>query len=105
MGSIAGANLRFYYSFEYGKPFFGLKSANCFMTDWWSDAYWHAYAGPIHFLQYDSETPFVPGSLQYEWILNDLASVDRTQTPWVSGLPCCIAVHAVKVRFQGCSAP
>ena len=63
------------------------------------------HAGPIHFLQYDSETPFVPGSLQYEWILNDLASVDRTKTPWVSGMPCCPAVHAVKLKFQGCSAP
>jgi hypothetical protein len=63
------------------------------------------HAGPIHFLQYDSETPFVPGSLQYEWILNDLASVDRTKTPWVSGLPGCIAVRSVKVRVWGCSAP
>ena len=33
-------------------------------------AEWPACAGPIHFLQYDSETPFYPGSIQYECVLS-----------------------------------
>ncbi|EIE24225.1 Metallo-dependent phosphatase [Coccomyxa subellipsoidea C-169] len=39
--------------------------------------------GPIHFLQYDSETPYQPGSLQRLWIESDLAAVDRSKTPWL----------------------
>ncbi|CAL8471735.1 g11277 [Coccomyxa elongata] len=39
--------------------------------------------GPIHFLQISTEVDFAPGSPQFEFILQDLAAVDRGVTPWV----------------------
>ena len=40
-------------------------------------------SGPIHFLIMSTEHAFAPGSSQYSFIESDLASVDRSQTPWV----------------------
>ncbi|KAI3987071.1 hypothetical protein MKX01_036861 [Papaver californicum] len=37
----------------------------------------------IHFTIISTEHPWTENSEQYEWIANDLASVDRTKTPWV----------------------
>eukprot|EP01138_Halocafeteria_seosinensis_P005643 gb/GECG01005769.1/.p1 GENE.gb/GECG01005769.1/~~gb/GECG01005769.1/.p1 ORF type:complete len:624 (+),score=34.21 gb/GECG01005769.1/:1-1872(+) len=39
--------------------------------------------GPIHYLVMSTETDFMPGSSQYKWIVNDLASVNRTKQPWL----------------------
>ena len=39
--------------------------------------------GPIHFLQYSTEHDFDPGSPQHNFISTDLASIDRSKTPWV----------------------
>ncbi|KAK9918496.1 hypothetical protein WJX75_004496 [Coccomyxa subellipsoidea] len=39
--------------------------------------------GPLHFLHISTEVDFAPGSPQFEFILQDLASVDRGVTPWV----------------------
>lgn len=39
--------------------------------------------GNIHVLQFSTEHNYTFGSHQYQWIENDLASVDRKKTPWV----------------------
>ena len=49
--------------------------------------YWYSYDhGPIHFLAYSTERDYAPGSPQYNFIQSDLASVNRSQTPWVRPL-------------------
>ncbi|CAM8881374.1 unnamed protein product [Rhodiola kirilowii] len=40
-------------------------------------------SGPVHFLYISTETNFLSGSRQYEFIKHDLESVDRTKTPFV----------------------
>ncbi|EFA75326.1 hypothetical protein PPL_11402 [Heterostelium album PN500] len=45
---------------------------------------WYSFEnGPIHFTVMSAEHDFLAGSPQYEWLKQDLASVDRTRTPWV----------------------
>ncbi|KYQ90071.1 hypothetical protein DLAC_08655 [Tieghemostelium lacteum] len=45
---------------------------------------WYSYnQGPIHYTVMSAEHDFLPGSPQYQWIVQDLENVDRTQTPWV----------------------
>jgi len=45
---------------------------------------WFSYNnGPVHFTVMSAEHDFLPGSEQFEWLVNDLASVDRTDTPWI----------------------
>jgi len=52
----AGGNSIFWYSFNYGN---------------------------VHFTVISSEHDFTPGSEQYNWMQQDLASVDRSVTPWI----------------------
>uniref|UniRef100_A0A1D1ZXW6 Purple acid phosphatase n=2 Tax=Auxenochlorella protothecoides TaxID=3075 RepID=A0A1D1ZXW6_AUXPR len=48
------------------------------------DRPWYSFDhGPIHFLQYSTEHAFEEGSPQHAFIADDLAAVDRCQTPWV----------------------
>lgn len=37
----------------------------------------------MHFVIISTEHDFMPGSPQYKFIEKDLASVNRTETPWV----------------------
>jgi len=46
--------------------------------DWYSTE-----LGPVHFLQFSTEQNFSRGSEQYNFIVSDLASVNRTRTPWI----------------------
>ncbi|KAK9824258.1 hypothetical protein WJX72_008984 [[Myrmecia] bisecta] len=47
-------------------------------------ASWYSFDhGPVHFLQYSTEVDFSLGSPQHRFIVKDLTSVDRSQTPWV----------------------
>lgn len=39
--------------------------------------------GAVHFVYFSTETNFLPGSNQYEFLKNDLESVDRKKTPFV----------------------
>ena len=48
----------------------------------WDNCRYSLDVGPIHFLQFNSELDFSPGSEQYLFIVKDLASVNRTRTPW-----------------------
>ena len=39
--------------------------------------------GPAHIIGLSAYMTSVPGSVQYNWLAADLASVDRSVTPWV----------------------
>ena len=46
--------------------------------------FWYSFEeGPVHVAVLSSEHNWTVGSRQYEWLAADLASVDRTATPWV----------------------
>lgn len=45
---------------------------------------WYSFDyGPIHFVFASTEHNFTQGSDQWNWIVQDLTKVDRTQTPWL----------------------
>ncbi|GAM17445.1 hypothetical protein SAMD00019534_006200, partial [Acytostelium subglobosum LB1] len=45
---------------------------------------WFSYDnGPIHFTQASFEHDFTIGSPQYQWLEQDMATIDRTKTPWL----------------------
>ena len=46
--------------------------------------YWYSFDyGSVHFTVMSSEHNFTAGSPQYEWLEKDLASVNRSVTPWI----------------------
>ena len=38
--------------------------------------------GPVHNIFISSYIDYTVGSTQYNWLLNDLQSIDRSKTPW-----------------------
>lgn len=38
--------------------------------------------GPTHIIFISSYIDYTVGSAQYNWLLNDLQSIDRSKTPW-----------------------
>ena len=56
---------------------FGLPMADGPQTPWYSMDY-----GNVHVTMMSSEHDFEAGSEQYAWIMKDLASINRTKTPW-----------------------
>ncbi len=44
--------------------------------------YYSTEAGLVHWIHLTSYTDFWPGSNQYNWLVDDLASVNRNVTPW-----------------------
>jgi len=46
--------------------------------------FWYSFDfGNVHIVQLSSEHDFTPGSVQLEWLDQDLAAVNRSRTPWV----------------------
>ena len=46
--------------------------------------FWYSFEeGPVHVTVLSSEHDWTQGSRQYAWLAADLASVDRTVTPWI----------------------
>lgn len=45
--------------------------------------YYSFNVGPVHWIMLSSYSPFDSSSDQYSWLSNDLATIDRTVTPWV----------------------
>lgn len=46
--------------------------------------FWYSFNyGSVHVIQMSSEHDWTRGSEQYNWIKQDLAAVNRTETPWV----------------------
>ena len=46
--------------------------------DWWS-----VDIGLVHMVSINTEADITPGSPQHEWLARDLASVNRSVTPWI----------------------
>ncbi|KAK9917889.1 hypothetical protein WJX75_009307 [Coccomyxa subellipsoidea] len=46
--------------------------------------YYSVDVGPVHNILLSSYADYTVGSAQYNWLLNDLLSIDRTKTPWVT---------------------
>lgn len=54
------------------------------MPDNGNSLFWYSFNyGNVHIVQISSEHDFLPGSEQYVWMENDLANVNRTETPFV----------------------
>jgi len=49
-----------------------------------ADAWYSFEVGPVHFTMLSSEHNFATGSPQWQWMIKDLESVDRTRTPWLA---------------------
>jgi acid phosphatase type 7 len=68
---------------ECGVPYLSLfKMANTYSSGA-KQAYYSFDYGPVHFLQISTEDYYRADSQQFEFITQDLKSVDRTRTPWV----------------------
>jgi predicted phosphodiesterase len=63
-----------YYPFPYPAATPKPGDATSFNNLYWSFDY-----GPIHFTVVDQYSPYIPGSAQYQWLENDLAT---TTKPW-----------------------
>lgn len=48
-----------------------------------NEPWWSYDIGIIHFVGMSTEHNYTIGSKQYQWIENDLRTVDRTKTPWI----------------------
>ena len=54
------------------------------MPDSGNSIWWYSFDyGMVHFVMMSTEHNFTAGSKQYQWLESDLASVDRTVTPWI----------------------
>ncbi len=54
------------------------------MPDNGNSLFWYSFDyGSVHIVMMSSEHDWTPGSPQYQWVEADLASVDRTKTPWL----------------------
>jgi hypothetical protein len=49
----------------------------------WGNAYYSFLYGPAKHIVLSAYSNMDPGSLQYDWLVQELLSVDRTVTPWV----------------------
>jgi len=72
-----GTGMENWQSYEQRYPFNFRRSGSSSML-------WASFeAGPAHVVQLCSYCAFGQSSLQYEWLANDLANVDRARTPWL----------------------
>lgn len=54
------------------------------MPDGGNSVWWYSFDyGMVHFVMMSTEHNFTVGSRQYQWLENDLASVNRNVTPWI----------------------
>lgn len=49
----------------------------------WGNSYYAYTYGPTRHIVVNAYADMSPGSTQYEWITDELVSIDRTRTPWV----------------------
>jgi hypothetical protein len=53
-------------------------------TAWHEAQAWYSFnVGSVHFTMLSSEHDFREGSPQWQWMVSDLAKVDRSATPWI----------------------
>lgn len=54
------------------------------MPDSGNSVWWYSFDyGTVHFVMMSTEHNFTAGSRQYQWLESDLASVDKSVTPWI----------------------
>jgi hypothetical protein len=53
------------------------------LGDTWSNLYYSQTLGPVHVIILCNYIPFEAGTEQYNWFIADVASVNRTLTPWL----------------------
>jgi len=71
----AGIETRVSYNARYPMPFRQSGST--------SNAYWSRDIGPLHVIGLSSYSATDSSSFQYQWLEQDLKTVDRTKTPWL----------------------
>ena len=60
-----------------------------YMADWYAQApmngsFYYAFThGHARFVWLSTETDYSEGGVQYNWVKQELASIDRKETPWV----------------------
>eukprot|EP00569_Conticribra_weissflogii_P003835 CAMPEP_0171335206 /NCGR_PEP_ID=MMETSP0878-20121228/5183_1 /TAXON_ID=67004 /ORGANISM="Thalassiosira weissflogii, Strain CCMP1336" /LENGTH=664 /DNA_ID=CAMNT_0011836437 /DNA_START=210 /DNA_END=2204 /DNA_ORIENTATION=- len=59
------------------------KQAKDFLPYEYGNAYYSFTFGPSKHIVLSSYSSFLPGSTQYDWLLSELDSIDRSITPWV----------------------
>jgi len=65
---------------ECGRPFYErFHMPETGFQPWW----WSFNAGPMHIIHMSTEHDYTNSSKQYAWLESDLASVNRSVTPWV----------------------
>lgn len=73
----------------------------------WGNAYYAYSYGPARFIMISSYSSVEPGSTQYNWIVHELSSVDRSVTPWVvvvlhTPLYNTFALHRRDAQIEAC---
>jgi hypothetical protein len=67
-----------------------------------NNSYWGVEIGPVHLIGLNVYVPWGPGSLQAQWLENELKTIDRINTPWVIvglHLP---PYHSYRAHFRSC---
>lgn len=71
-----------------------------FITYEYGNAYYSFTFGPSKHIVLSSFSNFREGSLQYEWLLSELKSVDRSITPWVIVMLHCPLYNTFKNHYH-----
>ena len=58
----------------------------------WGNAYYSFTYGPAKHVVISAYSSMEPGSVQYQWLVDELASVDRVTTPWLL-----VTIHVLEV--------
>ena len=61
----------------------GHDQAKEFVPYEWGNAYYTYSFGPSKHIILSSYSSFRPGSIQYQWLVTELESIDRSVTPWL----------------------
>ncbi|GAA0165530.1 phosphatase [Lithospermum erythrorhizon] len=81
-GKDGGGECGVPYSFRFNMPGDSSESTGSHVPNT-RNLYYSVDMGPVHFVYMSTETNFLPGSKQYEFLKHDLESVDREKTPFV----------------------
>ena len=67
-----------------------------------TDMYYSSNVGPVHVLTLNTLIPYASGSPQWNWMVADLAAVDRTVTPWLIVVFHMPIYHTYEIPFKSC---
>ena len=78
----------------------GYLQAKDFLPYEWGNVYYSFTFGPSKHIVLSSYSSFLPGSIQYEWLLSELQSVDRSVTPWLIVMIHCPLYTTFKIHHN-----